>query len=598
MVKLKSKTTFWKMIAFELKFCFKHCPKLMISEILASILHGASFVFVIYMTQYFFDVVVDAVDKNLEFSNVFLWSVALGMAVILNQIINGGENYLYQVLYNKLKGYSFLKLYNKVSKMRTELFESPEFLDELNKAKQGADYFILPLFPIIGLSTFYLAYFLGIGWYIFSVQPILLVSIVLVFIPSFIGQFLKVYLYSKLADESAPYRRKFEYFEECICGKDYLKETRILSAVPFFNKLYKEALEILTIKAWDTNKKSTKIMILVRLITLVGYLGILILFIEELLAGNISVGVFSAIYISIGKMFSMMDEVVDTVNGLTENLGLMKNYMEFLDYPEVDGEDLNVSLDKGLELKNVTYRYNGAEKDTLKNINISIRAKETIAIVGENGSGKTTLVRLLSGLFLPTSGQVFYDGIDISKVKADNVYGNVSMVCQNFLKYKMTARRNINISKDFESEENLSKDKIIEDLLNQVNLSLNQKEFKDGLNTMLSREFEGNDLSGGQWQRIAIARGMFRPHKMIILDEPTAAIDPVEESSLFQLFDKLAKDKTSIIVTHRLGCVKIADRIIVLDKGAIVEEGTHEELLQSKGKYSEMYYSQAEWYRD
>lgn len=596
MVEQKSKISFWQMIVFETKFCFKNCPKLMGAEILASALHGISFVAVTYMTQHFFDVVVDAVDKNKEFGAVFLWALVLGAAVLINQIINGGENYLYGVLYKKLNGYSFLNLFKKVSKMKAELFESPQFLDELSKAKEGAENFIIPLFPIIGLSTFYLAYFLGMGWYIFSLQPILAVSVVLVFIPSFIGQFMKTYLYSKLADESAPYRRKFEHFEQCICGKDYLKETRKLRAVPFFNKLYKDALDILTIKAWDTSKKAAGIAILVRLITLAGYLGILLLIVKELLANHISAGAFAAIYVSIGKMFDMMDEVVETVSGLTENLGVVKNYMAFLDYPEVEGEDATVSLDRELELKNVSYRYKDAEEETLHNINLSIKAGETIAIVGENGSGKTTLVRLLSGLFFPTGGQVLYDGEDVSKVKAANTYKNVSMVCQNFLKYKMTARRNVSISKAFESEEDISKDTEIKNLLKQVSLNLNGKEFSKGLDTMLSREFDGEDLSGGQWQRIAIARGMFRPHKLIILDEPTAAIDPLEESSLFRLFAELAKDKTSIIVTHRLGCVKIADRIIVLDKGRIVEMGTHAELLQNRGKYSEMYYAQAEWY--
>ncbi len=596
MVRQGPKISFWQMIVFEIRFCFKNCPAMMAAETIASVLHGISYVFIIYMTQFFFDIVADAVDQNKKFSEVIVWALALGGLFILNQIINGGENYLYSVLYKKLKGYSYLNLFKKSCKLKAELFESPEFLDELSKAKEGAEYFNLPLFPIIGLSTFYLAYFFGMGWYIFSLQPILAVSIVMVFIPSFVGQYLKTYLFSKLADESVKYRRKFEYYEECICGKDYLKETRTLSAIPLFGKLYKEALEILTLKSWNTNKKAARIAILVRLVTLAGYLGILVLFVEELLKGNISIGMFAAVYVSIGKMFSMMDEVVDTISGLTQNLGLMKNYMAFLDYPQEEGSDISINLNEKLELKNVTYRYKGAEIDTLNNINLSIKAGETVAIVGENGSGKTTLVKLISGLFLPTGGQVFYDGVDISKAKATAVHHNVSIVCQNFIRYKMTARRNICISKDLENMESTSKDEEIKSLLKQVGLNLNQKEFSKGLDTMLSREFDGEDLSGGQWQRIAIARGVFRPHKMIILDEPTAAIDPIEESNLFQLFGKLSEDKTSIIVTHRLGCVKIADRIIVMNKGKILEMGTHSELLQIGGKYSEMYNAQAQWY--
>lgn len=598
MMKNKKRSSFWKMIVFELKFCFKNSPFLMIAEILASIFHGISFVVVIYFTQMFFDVIADAISQNKSFSDVFIWAILLGVVVILNQLINGFENWLYDVLYNKLKGYSYLNLYKKTFNMRAENFESPKFLDELSKAKEGAEQFILPLFPIIGISTFYLAYFVGIGWYIFNVYPVLIISIAIVFVPSIAGQFLKSFLFSKLADESAPYKRRYEYFEQCICGKDYFKETRLLSAGGFFFKFYKESLEILTTKAWKTNKKSAVIAIIVRGITLIGYLGVLLLFINALINGHISVGAFAAIYASIDKMFSMMDEVVDTISGLMQNIGLMQNYIEYLELPEVEKEKKPVSVNNKIELKDVTFKYKDAEQETLKHINLTVDAGSTIAVVGENGSGKSTLVKVMSGLFLPSSGKVLYDGADISEISKENVYDNISMVCQNFIKYKMNVRNNINISKNFDGSEdgNEVQDNEFYKLLENVDI-YNNKDNVIKMDTVLAREFGGIDLSGGQWQRIAIARGMYRPHSMIILDEPTAAIDPVEEARIFNIFAQLTKDTTSIIVTHRMGCAKIADLILVMDKGEIVEFGTHEELLKTNGKYSEMYNSQLQWYQ-
>ena len=599
MKKVKKRNSFWKMVSFEIRFCFKNSPFLMIAEILASVIHGISFVLVIFFTQKFFDDITGIVNSNYKnLYDVYFGAIFLGLVVIFNQLINGFENWLYDVLFNKLKGYSYLNLYKKTCRVSAEYFESPKFFDELSQAKDGAEQFVLPLFPIIGISTFYFSYFIGIGWYLFSVYPLLLFSIILVFIPNILGQFFKWILYSKLADECAPYKRKYEYFEQCICGKDYFKETRLLFAGGYFFKLYKEALKILTTKAWKTDKKSTMISLIVGGITLSGYFGVLILFVNALLDGNITVGVFAAIYTSIDRMFSMMDEVVNTISGLMQNIGLMQKYMGFLNMPEKEYNDTPVTVTDKIEFKNVSYKYQNTESFALKDINLTINANSSIAVVGENGSGKSTLVKVLSGLFMPTSGTVLYDGTDISQILPQNIYTNISMVCQNFIKYKMNLRNNINISYNFDGSEEGSaeQDEKFYKLLNNVDIPKNNQ-YGLNMETMLSREFDGVDLSGGQWQRIAIARGMFRPHSVIFLDEPTAAIDPIEEAKIFKIFDRITKDSTSIIVTHRMGCAKIADYILVMDNGKIVELGTHDELLAANGKYSEMYHSQIKWYK-
>lgn len=596
----KTKVSFGKLLSFEIKFCFRTCPFLMCGEIIASVVHGLSFVLVMYVTQLFFDKVADAVVNKKSFEDVMLWALMLGGTVILNQIINGFENWLYGVLYNKLKGYSILNLYNKTYKINAEKFEDSNFLDVIKKAREGAEHFIFPLFPIIAVLSFYSAYFLGIGWYVFNVYPVLAYAILVIFIPSFLGQYVKTKLFSKLADDTANYKRRFEYFEQCICGKEYYKETSLLSATRYFEKLYKQSLKDLTDMEWKTNKKSAVIFILARMLTLVGYLIVLFMFVDALMKGNISVGVFATIFASIERMFGMMDDVVNSISNLVQNIGLVENYVDFLEQPEENKQNRVVTLKNTLELKNVTFRYKGAPKDTLVDLNLKIKAGETIAIVGENGSGKTTLVKVMMGLFSSTKGQVLYDGIDISKVKRENVYNIISVVGQNFIKYMMNLRNNVSISKNFSGDEkpDCTNDNIINELLRYVDISMEQKELKEnGLDTMLGREFDGIDLSGGQWQRIAIARGMFRPHQMIILDEPTAAIDPVEESKIFQMFSEMSKDSTSIIVTHRMGCAKIADKIIVMDQGRIVEEGIHDELISKPGKYKEMYEAQLQWYQ-
>ncbi|WFR57118.1 ABC transporter ATP-binding protein [Anaerocolumna sp. AGMB13025] len=591
----KTKVTIRRMLKFELRLCFLNCPFLMTAEILASIIHGFSFVLVTIMTQKFFDKASTAIGHHENIEQVIIGAIILGVTVIGNHIINGGENYLWEVNYKKICGFSYRKLYQNVATVPAEEFENTKFLDNLQKAISGAEHFTQPLFAVIALSTFYLAYFLGMSWYIFKINPILSIAIILVFVPSFIGQFFKIYLYAKLADDSASHERKVGYYENCICGKEFLKETRTLGALPFFQKLYKEELELLANKRWKTNKKAALIGAVVKSITLLGYMGILILFVFELLHGKITVGVFSALYISIEKLFSMMDEVIETIGECTENIGLMRNYIQLLDYIEekrkIEKKAESILINEGIDLSNVSYRYIDAENKALSNINLHITAGETVAIIGENGSGKTTLAKVITGLLNPSSGNILYSGKNISEYDNRSIYSNISIVSQYFQRYKMTLRNNITISsnKDDDASE-------IKDFLEHVGVDVNSEKFTEGLDTTLSREFDGIDLSGGQWQRISIARGLYRDHDLLVLDEPTAAIDPIEESNLFELFAELLKEKTSIIVTHRLGCVKLADRIVVMDGGKIIEEGKHDELIIKKGKYYEMYNAQAKWY--
>jgi ATP-binding cassette subfamily B protein len=225
------------------------------------------------------------------------------------------------------------------------------------------------------------------------------------------------------------------------------------------------------------------------------------------------------------------------------------------------------------------------------NVSIEIKPGETIAVVGENGAGKTTLVRLLTGLYTPTSGKITLNGMKTSEVNNKSLFDGISGVFQNFQRYKMTLGENIKISDFF----NFYQTDLV---LSESGVDFeNNNTFPNEKNTMLSREFDGIDLSGGEWQRVAIARGLYRRHNIIVLDEPTAAIDPIEESRIYRKFVEISKEKTAIIVTHRLGSTKIADRVIVMDKGKIINIGSHDELMQNCKLYSEMFNAQAVWYK-
>jgi ATP-binding cassette subfamily B protein len=237
------------------------------------------------------------------------------------------------------------------------------------------------------------------------------------------------------------------------------------------------------------------------------------------------------------------------------------------------------------------FRYPNTRTDTLYNITLNIYPGETITIIGKNGSGKSTLIKVILGIYEPIAGKVEIGGLDTKKADMNSLFHNVSAVFQNYQRYKMILLENIDIS-----DNKLCNMDDIKLIINKVGLDIKSNIFPDGYKTMLSRDFDGVELSGGQWQRIAIARGLYRTHDFIVLDEPTAAIDPIEEANLYKKFTEISKDKTSIIITHRLGSAKIADKILVMENGELIEIGIHDELMKRKGHYYTMFCTQVKWY--
>ncbi|MGN0182010.1 MAG: ABC transporter ATP-binding protein [Candidatus Ornithomonoglobus sp.] len=231
-------------------------------------------------------------------------------------------------------------------------------------------------------------------------------------------------------------------------------------------------------------------------------------------------------------------------------------------------------------------------KPAIDNINLTIKKGEHIVVVGENGSGKTTLSKLITACYEPEWGYITIDGQNISDLRKKSYLEQFSIVCQNFVRYNMTLRENIAMSdtKAMQDDERLKAAARCAGVDDTV-------EIIGGYDTQLGREFGGVELSGGQWQKLAIARGLFRDAPIIILDEPTAALDPLVEYEILTDFTEMTKDRTSIIISHRIGICAKADRIIVMKDGQIAEEGAHKELIEKGGEYSRMWSAQADWYK-
>lgn len=575
---------------FLVKESYDAIPVYYMVNLLLGIVHAFALVANTWMTQRFFDSMTKAVVG--EGVNVYIPAFMLALAVILTQVIHGVHNYGLDILSKKMEKYRTIKLNKKTSLLSAIDYENPETLDTISQANKGVMNAFWFEQIILAILSFYLPYLLFMAVYLFKINPYLPLSLIIVFLPVMATQIIRSNIYSTLEEAIAADNRKYKYYEGVLCDKAYLKETRLLGAFKYFHKIYMETLEALNGKQWAADKKSGGWELFMKTLTLAGYFVILMMLVFLLIDGAITAGAFAAIFASMGMVFMMMEQIICRhIGSITRNLGTVESYHSFMNLAERDGHISTLPKDGNIVLKNVSFSYPKAEKKSLKDISLEIKQGSTVAIVGKNGAGKSTLMRLISGIYLPTEGRVLYGDRDIKTVKPKALFENIAAVFQHYQKYQMTLHENVSISDSEQTSGNG-----IKASLEKAGIHVENRTFPEGYDTMLSREFDGVDLSGGQWQRIAIARGHYRQHDIIILDEPTAAIDPIEESHIYRQFAHISKGKTAFIVTHRLGSAKIADRIIVMDNAEIVEDGTHDALMAKKGLYHTMFTAQSKWY--
>jgi ATP-binding cassette, subfamily B, bacterial len=249
---------------------------------------------------------------------------------------------------------------------------------------------------------------------------------------------------------------------------------------------------------------------------------------------------------------------------------------------------------RGFEFRNVSFRYPGSPRLILNRLNFHLRPGERVALIGENGEGKTTIVKLLTRLYDPVEGQVLLDGIDLREYDLDDLYREIGVIFQDFMRYEMTARENIAVGRieqvnDSRSLQESAQKSMAADVLRKL---------PAGFDQMLGRRFDGGvDLSGGEWQKVALARAYLRDAQVLILDEPTSALDARSEYEVFKRFAELTAGKMALFISHRFSTVRMADRIVVLEKGQIAEEGDHDTLTSLGGRYAEMLELQAASYR-
>ena len=368
---------------------------------------------------------------------------------------------------------------------------------------------------------------------------------------------------------------------------------RVMGFGNYITEKWIETRDEVNEELWQYNIKDSKSLLFCDALKIVGYGLSIFLALLLVLNGSISIGVFGACIAAFKAVQEATKSFLIDLGTMPEKVAFANDYFEFLDLTEeLNGKTVFPGFKNKITISNLSFKYPNSESYALNNISLTIQKGEKIVILGVNGSGKTTLSKLILGLYPSEKGEIYYDNILLDEIERESLYQHISAISQNFVAYSLTLRENVAIS----DLKKISDNSIIADTIKNVGLGelLNSN---DGLEMQMGREFGGAELSGGQWQKLAIARGLFKPSEFIILDEPTSALDPIIETEILKQFIEIAKNKTAIIISHRVGLCKLADKIIVMKDGQICEIGTHSSLINNNGEYQRLYTSQEQWYR-
>lgn len=493
---------------------------------------------------------------------------------------------------------SSVELIEKSAQMELAQLEDPEFYDKLERARRQTTSRVGLMSNVLSqLQDIITVASLITGLIVF--EPLLVILLIISIIPSFINEIKFSRSSYSLARSWTSERRELDYLRFIGASDVTAKEIKLFGLSDFITKRFsKLAHEYYLVNRLLAIKRTVWGAIF-NIIGDMAYYGAYVLIVVRVVAGIISVGELTFLAGSFKQLRNQLQSIFSRFSRITESAMYLQDYFDFMDLePYEDNSQtflpIPAEIKEGFVFEHVHFAYDGADTEVFSDISFTLKKGEKLALVGENGAGKTTLIKLLVRLYEPTKGNIYLDGINIKRFKKTEYQKRFGAIFQDYVKYYLTAKENVAIGNIAELNNqpkiqtaavNSLADKVIEGLSDKYEQNLG-KRFKNGV-----------DLSGGQWQKIALARAYMSNSDVIILDEPTSALDARAEYDAFQRFIGLTQGKTSIIISHRFSTVRMADRILVLHRGKILELGTHEELLSNDGLYAELFELQAEGYQ-
>lgn len=436
---------------------------------------------------------------------------------------------------------------------------------------------------------------------LFMLHPLIPFLILLCGIPDVITQKKAHRLIYEGIRETAHEERRRDYFRSVLLDEEHAKEVRLYNLAGFFINKYNESFKRILDLVIPIRKRHIRGSILSRVLVTLGAVVPYLWTIGKALQGEITPGQLVLFMTAIVIIQQQIAKTAQTLAGHQDVIYIMKELAAWLHQkPDLTAVEPGVQvtrkpfLSPHVRISNLWFRYPGSDRDVLSGLDLEIARGKSLAIVGRNGSGKTTLVKLLCRLYDPARGTIYFDGVDIRLLNLDDLRKSIGIIFQDFNRYQLTIRENIALG---ETPDLLAVNRVSEAAA-AAGTSDFIESLPQGIDTLLGNQFEGGrELSGGQWQRLALARAFFRDAGLLILDEPTASVDIATEARIYARFKKMTEGKTSLLISHRLSTVRIADHIAVIDDGKVIELGDHESLMGLGGIYNEMFVIQADRFR-
>ncbi len=590
--------SFFSRLFYIFKLVWEANPWILIIMILVALINGILPVVGTYITAQIINAL--ATDKATQMT------VAIGVLFVfqfihqfLNRITTDANQIVMRLSGELVTNHIRRKIMSKAKSVDVACFDLPDFYEKLENANREAG--MRPV-QILNSTLNIISTVISISMYIVVLVKISIVAPLIVGILA-LPYAVVNYIYRKKTVRymfrRSKARRQMNYYSSAVVNKDMVKEMRLLGIADDFEERYDEAFKgyfkglkklIFEEGIWNFSFGLLRIIANCALL----YFVAMLVMDESILIGDYSfyTGAISSIGVGVTTFISGTATVYEGTLFIDNLISFMNHKSKIVSVPDAIIPEKGTS--HTIEFCNVSFKYPGTDKLVLENFDFTLKAGETVALVGLNGAGKTTIIKLLTRLYDPTDGVILLDGKDIKNYDVESLYSLFGIVFQDFGRYAVSVKENIKFG-------NLHKEENEEDIVNAA-VQSNAIEYIDKLpeefSTPLMRIFEeeGIELSVGQWQKLAVARAFYSDADILILDEPTASLDALAEQEIFRQFDKLRKGKTTLFVSHRLSSAVDADRIVVVKEGKILEEGNHKELMKQKGEYEKMFSAQAEKY--
>ncbi|HLX74277.1 MAG TPA: ABC transporter ATP-binding protein [Terriglobales bacterium] len=529
----------------------------------------------------------------------FWWLVAAEFSLaVLGSLLSRTIDFMDALLADKYTRHVSIRVMKHAADLDLIAYEDPVFYDRLERARvQATDR--LGMIQQIGSLIQQMVTAISLSIYIIAYSPWLLLLLVAGVLPAFLGESHFAFLGYAKNFRQTPIRRQLDYLRVLGGSKEAAKELKLFGLKGFLSERFTRLWDQIYEENVDLSRRRLIAGALLSIVGTVGYYSAYVYVIWRALIGAISIGTLTALTGAIVQVSGNIQQIFSTLSGIADQALFLTDLLAFFEMQPTIRSKPNAlpaprPITRGFEFRNVSFSYPGTSRLVLDRLNFQLRPGERVALIGENGQGKTTIVKLITRLYDPTEGQILLDGVDLREYDLEDLYREIGVIFQDFMRYELTARENIAVGKiEQVGDLHLLQNAAFKSLAHEVVEKLPSR-----YEQMLGRRFEGGvDLSGGEWQKLALARAYLRDAQLLILDEPTASLDARSECEVFQRFSELTAGKMALFISHRFSTVRMADRIVVLENGRIAEEGSHNELASLGGRYAEMFEMQAASYR-